>query len=154
MKKLTLTNGALFNIVDVLFDPDNFRSNKNIKTRIAVRQALKINIKNISDLFQPMQELRNELIQETTDEYIKAGKASKSDEGGFKVFSEYSQEYVNEVNKRIQELFDQTVELEIQTIPEKEYLKYAQDNDGLFSDAELDVLELFVEFDEQNDKTE
>lgn len=111
---------------------------------MAVRQALKINKNKISELWKSILELRDEIIQETLDDFVSDNKAEK-DENQARILPEYNDEYINTVNGKLQELYEQSVDVEFQTIPEKEYFLYAEQNDGLFSDIELDVLELFVD---------
>lgn len=144
MKKITLTNRALSNIIAVFSDPNGFRFNKEIKTRMAVRQSLKSIIQTIGNAWNIALETWNEIIMEVQNDFIEAGKAERTEEN-FVVKPEFIDEFNRILTEKDKEFSDITVEIETQTIPEKTYLLYAEDNDGKFSDMELDVLELFVE---------
>lgn len=144
MKKMTLTNRALSNIIGVLFDPNGFRFNKEIKTRMAIRQSLKSIIQSVGNAWNITLETWNEIILEIQNDFIEAGKAERIEEK-FTVKPEFIDEFNRIMSEKDKEFANVTVEIETQAIPEKAYLLYAEDNDGKFSDMELDVLELFVE---------
>lgn len=162
-KTITVTNGTIFTVAQVLFGEKNadntvnfegLINKKNLKTRIAVRQALKFNYSAISNAYKLISEMVTDITKELMDGFIEDGKAQKEDEK-YLVKKEYHKEFFEEQQEKLDELAGQTVELDITTIPEKEYLAYAEQNDGELTDMELDVLEIFVEFEnDKNDKEE
>lgn len=143
MKK-TLTNGVIYRMAEILFDQNGFRSNKNIKTRMAVRQALKVNCAELEAKYKLVNEMVTEIMKETQEEYVEAGKATSGDMFDF-TDKIYESEFNNDVNRKILELEQQTMDVEFKEIPQKEFDLYIEKNDGEFTDAELDVLEFFLE---------
>lgn len=143
MKKI-LTNGTIYTMEQILFDPNGFRSNKNIKTRMAVRQALKVNCAEIDAKYKLINEMLTEIVKETQDEFIESGKAMFSDDQFIIADKTDETEFTNEVNRKIHELELQTMDLEFKEIAQEEFDLYVERNDGEFTDAELDVLELFI----------
>ena len=143
MKK-TLTNGAIYKMVQVLFDQDGFRSNKKIKTRMAVRQALKVNCVELEAKYKLVNEMLTEIMKETQEEYVEAGKAISEDKFAF-LEKVYETEFTDEINRKILEFEQQTMDVEFKEIPQKEFDLYMERNDGEFTDAELDILEFFLE---------
>lgn len=143
MKK-TLANGAIYTIAQVLFDQNGFRFNKNIKTRMAVRQALKVNTAEIEIKNKLIGEMINEIVAEVRDEFVQASKATVSGEEFVIADKTDEAEFMDEINRKIHELEIQTMDLELKEIPQQELDLYLERNDGEFTDAELDVLELFL----------
>lgn len=143
MKK-TLANGAIYTIAQVLFDQNGFRFNKNIKTRMAVRQALKVNTAEIEIKNKLIGEMINEIVAEVRDEFVQAGKATVSGEEFVIADKADEAEFMDEINRKIHELEIQTMDLELKEIPQQELDLYLERNDGEFTDAELDILELFL----------
>ena len=155
MKK-TLANGTIFTIAHVLFGlggNTGLLNKKQLKTRIAVRQALKFNHKVISDAYNTINEMMQDIQKELFDEFLEADKATKTDEM-IEVKEEFRDEFTAIYRMKLDELSAQTVDLEVQMIPEDKYLAYAEQNDGELTDAELDVLEVFVEFAEDTEEIE
>lgn len=140
----TFTNGTIFMMAKALLDDNSFRKNPNIKTRMAVRQALKFNSQEIANKYNLINEMIQEITKEIQEEFVQAKKASM-EEDAFKLNTGYETEYVNVVNYRLHELETQTIDMDIKTIPQKELDLYLERNDGEFTDLELDVLEIFVE---------
>lgn len=144
MKEITLTNAALMNIVNVFFDPSGFKFNKNIKTKIAVRQSLKSILKSVGDAWNIALDTWNEIVLEAQEDFLEDDKAYKENDE-FKLKTEYEDEFNLFIQEKNKEFSNVTTSIEFQPIPEKEYMSYIELNDGLFSDIELDVLELFIE---------
>lgn len=143
MKK-TLSNRTIYRMAEIIFNQDGFRSNKNIKTRMAVRQALKVNCVEIKSKYELINEMITEVIKEIQDEFVESGKATSDEE--FRISNKtYESEFTNEINQKIYELELQTMDLELKEIPQHEFNLYVERNDGEFTDAELDVLEMFIE---------
>lgn len=145
----TFTNGTIFMMAKALLDDNSFRKNSNIKTRMAVRQALKFNGQEVESKYKLIMEMMQEIMKEVQEEFVQAGKAAM-EENTFKVDKAYEAEFTNTVNYKLHELETQTIDMDIKTIPQKELDLYFERNDGEFTDLELDVLEMFVEESEED----
>jgi hypothetical protein len=146
MKK-TLTNGEIYTISHILFGDDEHKGlirKKNLKTRMAVRQALKFNCKTIENANKMIVEMINEIISELFDEFKAQDKAVEDNEG-LRIKYEFISEFKTIQQEKLNELSAQKIELDFYMIPESEFILYGTQNDGELTDAELDVLELFVE---------
>ena len=153
MKK-TLTNGEIYTISHILFGDDEHKGlirKKNLKTRMAVRQALKFNCKTIENANKMIVEMINEIISELFDEFKAQDKAVEDNEG-LRIKYEFISEFKTIQQEKLNELSAQKIELDFYMIPESEFIAYGTQNDGELTDAELDVLEIFVEKPEE--KTE
>ena len=153
MKK-TMTNGEVYTIAQVLFGNEDHKGligKKNLKTRMAVRQALKFNCKSIENANKMIGEMINEVISELFDEFKEQDKTVEDNEG-IKIKSEFISEFQMVQQEKLNELSAQKNEIDLYMIPESEFIAYGTQNDGELTDAELDVLEIFVEKPEE--KTE
>lgn len=155
MKK-TFTNGEVFTIASVLFggqENEGFVKKGNLKVTMSVRQALKFNYIAIQNANKVIEEMINDIIKEIMDDFVEHDKATK-DDNGYKVKDEYQNEFISIQQSKLNELSFQTVELDLYTYSESDFEKYANLNDGQLTNAELDVLELFVENPEEENKEE
>lgn len=150
-------NGAIFTIAQVMFGVDSDRSGlagkTSLKSCMAVRQALKFNYSVIANAYNNIQEMITEVQKELILEYLENGKATKDEEERVQINPEYCSEFDKEIEAKLNDLTSQTVELNVYTIPENEYLKWANLNDGMLTDEELDIVEIFVEFEKKEEET-
>lgn len=154
MKK-TYTNGEVFTMAQVLFGGngnEGLVNKRNLKTRMAVRQALKFNYISITNAHKVIDEMVKEVLTELSEELVEQGKITKENEN-YKIKEEYKNEILMLQQERLDELSDQKVDVDLYMIPESEFIAYAKQNDGELTYAELDVLESFVEKKEE-EKTE
>lgn len=149
-------NGAIFTIAKVAFGEDGhggLNAKKNLKSRMAVRQALKFNYSIIANAYKNVTEMVDEIQKETFAEYFESGKAEENEQG-ILIKENYREEFEKTLAEKLNELTEQVVELSIHTIPEKEYLAWAELNDGQLTDMELDIIEVFVDFEEDKEAPE
>ena len=92
-----------------------------------------------------------DITDELMDEFVEHGKATKDDEG-FRVKEEFIPEFQIAQQNKLNELSAQKVEVDLYTYPEAEFEAYGTQNDGMLTDEELDVLELFVEKPEETEE--
>ena len=155
-EKKTCTNGEIFTIAQILFGGngnEGILNKKHLKTRMAVRHALKFNTSSIQDANKAIGEMIQEIITELMDDFVAQDKATK-DDNGYQVKDEFQNEFLLAQQEKLNELSAQTVELDLYMIPESEYEAYGTQNDGELTDAELDVLEFFVKEPEEEKETE
>lgn len=153
MKKL-MTNGEVFTIAQILFggaESEGLANKRHLKTRMAVRQALKFNYIAIQNANKVIGDMIKDITDELMDEFVEHGKATKDDEG-FRVKEEFIPEFQIAQQNKLNELSAQKVEVDLYTYPEAEFEAYGTQNDGMLTDEELDVLELFVEKPEETEE--
>ncbi len=144
----TFTNGEVFNIAQIIFGDNGLLAKKHLKTRMAVRQAMKFNSLSIMSAYNTINEMMQDIIKELMEEFTKEEKAVKN-EKGYEVKKEYQEEFLSKEQEQLNELSAQTVDIDIYMIPEDEYVAYAKQNDGELTELELDIIEIFVEFKEK-----
>lgn len=148
------TNATIFTMAQVLFGQESFLKNNKIKTRVAIRQALKFNCVEIESKYKLISEMLTEIINETQADFIEENKAILND-GKFEFTDKsYETEYISSVNAKLHEFEMQTVDLNIKTYSQREYDLYVERNDGEFTDQELDILEMFIESNKDNEEDE
>lgn len=154
MKK-TFTNRAIFAMGQALFGgngSDGIISKKNLKTRMAVRQALKFNCISVAKAYETISKMILEINKELLNGFVEEGKAHRDDEGNTTVPKDYVKEFSKKQQEKLNELLAQKVDIDITTIPELEFVAYAKQNDGELTDLELDMLEEFVHHEKHEEK--
>lgn len=150
----TFDNGMIFTATHVLMgtpDIPGLTAKKYLNSVMAVRQALKFNCSALSEKHKLIVEMINEIGKELAEEYYKEGKADKNDDE-YTIKEEYREEFAEEQQEKLNELSSQEIDIEIVTYSQKDLELYAEKNDGNLTEAELDILELFVE--EKEEKSE
>lgn len=150
----TFDNGMIFTATHVLMgtpDIPGLTAKKYLNSVMAVRQALKFNCSALTEKHKLIVEMINEIGKELAEEYYNKGKAEKNDDG-YIIKEEYRQEFNEEQQEKLDELSKQEIAIEIVTYSQDKFDLYAEKNDGNLTDAELDILELFVE--EKEEKSE
>ena len=130
MKK-TLSNFEVEVFVKTMTDNDGFLT----RTRLphSVRQACRINLKNLKERLEIYNEGRNELLIG----FVKDGKATADDAGNVT----FNKEYINEISKELLELANVANDIEFEAIDETALNTYLENND--LSLTEEDVLLFF-----------
>lgn len=132
MKKI-LKNFEVESIVTVLNHNDSFLKNVSIKLPPEFRQAVRINMKRLTERLSIYEEGRKELIQS----YIASGHATANDSGSIKFEESYIKTAMHELN----ELANVNNELEIDTVDKSIIEKIMQMDISMAEEDVLHVLE-------------
>lgn len=146
MKK-TMTNGEIFTMANVLFGGNGHTGlarKSHLKTRIAIRHAMKFNYVAIQAANKVIIEMIQEITNEIIDDFVENGKAEQ-DDNGCKVKDEFMDEFQIVQQSKLNELSEQKNDIELYTFSQEDLDAYEKQNDGEFTDAELDTLEFFIE---------
>lgn len=150
----TLNNGIIYMISTVLMGSERepgLMSKKDLLSVMAVRQALKFNCAAISEKYKLISEMIGDINKELIEEYREDEKVDIVDET-YIVKKEFEKEFLDEQQEKLNELSIQPIDIDLVTYPRDKFNAYAEMNDGKLTEAELDILEMFVE--EESDKTE
>ena len=150
----TFSNGIIFVATNVLLGTQQtpgLVAKKYLNSVMAIRQALKFNCTALSEKHKVIVEIINDITKELAEEYYKEGKAEKTDEG-YIIKDEFKDDFNEENQEKLNELSLQEIDIEIVTYPQSKLDLYIEKNDGNLTEAELEILELFVE--EKEEKSE
>lgn len=133
MKKI-LKNHEIENIVSVLNNQNSFKNNISLKLPQDVRQAIRINMKVISERLSIYEEGRKEIIMG----FVNDGHATINENGSVKIETEY----IAQVSKELNDLAIVENELDLEVISKESVDKILKSE---ISMAEEDVIMIFSE---------
>jgi len=133
MKK-TLKNYEIETIITTLNDKNSFKNNITLKLPQDVRQAIRVNMKTLSDRLSIYEEGRRDIITE----FVNDGHATIKENGSVDVEKDFVPQFVQQIN----ELAMVENELELESISDESANKIMS---GDISMAEEDVLIMFKE---------
>lgn len=146
MKK-TFTNGTIFIMGNILLGTNGqpgLIAKKYLNSVAEVRHALKFNNVAILEKHKIIGEMFSDINKEMCESYLSEGKATETD-GTITINKEFEREFIIEQNNKLGEISEQSVELDIVTIPKEKFELYESINEGKLTEGELDILELFIE---------
>lgn len=152
----TLNNGIVFTMANVLMGNSDYPGligKKNLHSVMAIRQALKFNCAAIAEKHKIIGEMITEINRELVEEYFNEGKADK-DGDNYIIKEDFRNDFAEEQQEKLNELSVQPLDVEITTYPKNKFDLYAEKNDGELTDIELDILEMFIDDENKEEKSE
>lgn len=150
MKK-TLANYMIVSIINTINDQDGFWCNpqkrNKLKVSMPVRSALKRNLSVLDELGKSYMVAYNEITSELEDLFVQENKARRNTDGKFELSAEYKKEYEEQCNIHLSKLLKEEHNVDLCTYSYKAFEKYGDLNGELLTEAEMDILELFVDYD-------
>lgn len=144
-----ITNFTVVSIVNTINNADGFWMNPDkrskLKVSMPVRSVLKYNFGVFEKLGKDYMESYNEIISELQDSFVQDSKAERDGDGNFKIKDGCQAEYENLFGQHISKLLQESHDVELRSYTSEALERYAELNGELLTEAEMDILEVFIE---------